>query len=312
MLKLQQSINKACDNFEYLINVLFISGSRKLQLAPGVSHWKYSHSKKSIPLLPDQTLITGYFDKITNDRRRIEELITVNKELRAILSKHQDAQLLQPNFMQRLVQHVEQNRTKGRNSYDEDMKAIALYLFVLSGPHAYDILHRNLTDAMPSLSSCRKYLAALERTDEGEIRFNRISEYIKKNDELPFVVIGEDDTKLSERPRYDAKNDEIVGLQLPLDRNGLPIRGSFKFTTLKEVQSYLRDNKTSSYAKLLTVRSITPGSKVYHLLVYGTRGADKGSDVGARWSFIFKEFAKIGIAVVGELLFNNFVNYFCN
>lgn len=157
-----------------------------------------------------------------------------------------------------------------------------------------------MPDALPSLSTCRKYLSAHERTNEGEVRFKQIAEYIKFNDELPFIVISEDDTKTSERPRYDPTNDEITGLQLPLDKDGLPIRGSFKFTTLKEAQRYLRNNRTTSYAKLLTARSITPDSKTYHLLVYGTRGSDKSAEIGARWGFIHREFEKIGIKIVGE------------
>lgn len=217
------------------------------------------------------------------------------------MRKTKDLELLQPGFLNRLFTHIRKNNNKGRNLYDEDIREIALYLYTLSGRSAYEVWQKNLRGGLPSVPSCQSYLKKCKRTDEGEILFERIAESLKKNNELPFIIIGEDDTKIDERPRYDPRNNEIVGIQLPLDNNGVPIRGSFKFTTLAEARSYLDNYQTTSYAKLLTARSLTPGSKTYHLLIYGTRGSDKATDVRPRWKFIFGEFAKLGITVVGKI-----------
>lgn len=85
---------------------------------------------------------------------------------------------------------------------------------------------------------------------------------------------------------------------MPLDEDGKPIRGSFKFTSLKSAQEYIANNPMATYAKIVNVRSLTPGSKVHVLVIYGTRGRDKAIDVHARWKFIQQEFASIGVELV--------------
>lgn len=105
---------------------------------------------------------------------------------------------------------------------------------------------------------------------------------------------------MAERQRYDPLRDEIVGIELPLSEDGVPIPGSFKFTSLEDARNYLKISKLSTYVKLITIRSIGPNSSVYHLVIYGTNGSDKAVDVHARWAYIYREFLKLGVVVVGK------------
>lgn len=90
-----------------------------------------------------------------------------------------------------------------------------------------------------------------------------------------FVWISEDDTKVTPRLHYNVRDDSIVGLELPLDENGVPKQSFFKFTTINAVQNYLEQYPLSSYVKLMTCRSLAPNSKVHYLVIYGTKGTEK-------------------------------------
>lgn len=88
---------------------------------------------------------------------------------------------------------------------------------------------------------------------------------------------------------------QIVGLMLPLSENGTPVENCFRFTTLRNVKEFIEKNSLSSYAKLITIRSIMPKATTYHLVIYGTQGSDRHVDVKQRWEYIMAEFAKRGI-----------------
>lgn len=177
-------------------------------------------------------------------------------------------------------------------------KVSALYIYVIAGPLSYESLCSNLQGSLPSISTVRRLLGKRKRIEEGYFRFAEIKKQMEERGEPMFVVCSEDDTKVSERPRYDALSDEIIGLQLPLNDEGIPIRHSFKFTTLSEAQHYLSTNSLATYAKLMTIRSLGPNAIAYQLVIYGTRGSDKAPDVHARWEFVRREFGKIGITVI--------------
>lgn len=244
---------------------------------------------------PKQSYITTYFDECSKDQRTINLLIEHNAELRDEIRRNKAEALLEPNFLHELVQHNMKNINKKRPSYNDHLKDIALYIFVLTGPKAYSTLSLNLRGSLPSLATVRRKLGQEQSISEAEFQFDHIKEQMLLKEETLTVAIAEDDTKITPRLRYDYINDEIVGLQLPLSGNGVPVRHSFKFTTLSEVKKYIEKNRLSSYAKLMTVRSIMPRSTTYHLVIYGTQGSDKFCDVKLRWEFVKTEFAKRGI-----------------
>lgn len=131
-----------------------------------------------------------------------------------------------------------------------------------------------------------------------------------QKDENLFVVLSVDDTKISERLRYDPQSNNVMGLQLPLNKDGVPIRGAFQFTTLADVQQFLSTSSMASYAKLMTITSLGPNSTTYHLVIYGTKGSDTSPDVNASCEFVQREFAKIGVTVLCKAL--QFIKLFAN
>lgn len=113
-----------------------------------------------------------------------------------------------------------------------------------------------------------------------------------------YGVVSEDDTKIVSRLRYDTGSNNVMGLRMNLDKNGVPIQDSFKFTTLADVQEFSSNNELSSYA----VTTLCPQLTTYHLVAYGTNGSDKAHDVRSRCEFVVREFAKVGIIVICKQL----------
>lgn len=191
---------------------------------------------------------TQFFDECSQDQRLINDLITRNKELEQALKDSAAASLAKPNFLQELLQHSVDNRGKSKYafSYTNHMKDVSLYLYVMSGPLVYKKLSKNLNSSMPSLATVRKMLASKNNFKEGHFRFDDIKGRMVVKGEPMYVVVAEDDTKTVEGLIFDPNSNLVMGLQMPLNDDGVPIHDAFKFTTLAAVQEYLLKNPLSS------------------------------------------------------------------
>lgn len=254
---------------------------------------------------PDDScrLIPEFFAEITRDQAEILRLLDSNQMLKKQIADSNATALLQSTFLQEMIQHSVRNQSKSkyRFTYTDHMREVALYIFVMSGPTVYKTLADNLKGSLPSLPSVRKILQGKESYTEGHFRFAEIKKMMEDKGEPMFVVISEDDTKVTERLRYDFNNDTIMGLNLPLNDNGVPVADAFKFTTLFDVQGYLTNNSMSTYTKLMTVTPLSTNSTSYTLVVYGTKGSDTAAEVRARVEYVRESFAEIGITVVGKI-----------
>lgn len=210
-------------------------------------------------------------------------------------------------LLDELTKHENQNRHLPKNGrrYSTYMKDMMLYFFINMGPLSYLDMKANFPNSIPSLRSTQDRLKTCEGMKEGVFEFDRIAEKMEQRNEPKFVVVAEDDTKIVERLRYDSKHDELVGLMLPIDENGIPIPGSFKFRSLSEVLKFYKEHKMSSYAKLMTVRSLHIDTPTYYLCFYGTRGSDNHQHVKARWEFVQREFKLRGIEVLCKLILSS-------
>lgn len=282
---------------------MFLDSSAKVKLRVSYNVWKNFEPSEHLPDPANQSLIVPYLEQCSRDQLTISNLLQANKDLMATIVQNNAEALLMPNFLAEMVQHEVKNRGKSKfaATYTTCSKEAFLYLFTLMGRSAYEVLHVNLPKILPSLSTIKRLLSSKASLEEGEFRFDFIAAEILRKGEQPFVICSEDDTKISERIVYDSASDQIMGLLLPLD-DGIPTRGSFKFTTLKAVQDYTKANPLSTYAKLMTIRSLTPNSTTHHLVIYGTKGSDKATDIRMRWEYVCSEFLKLGIIVLCELL----------
>lgn len=238
-----------------------------------------------------------FLKECTRDQRIIQELLEQNTVLRKALEARGTAkQVAHPKFLQALIDQCVKN-SSGKLTYTDPMKDVALYLYILSGPQAYEIWRQNL--ALPSISTVRRKLGKEEPVREGDIRAEAAKEFLITQDEPLFVFIAEDDTKTTPGVNYNVNDDTVIGLELPLDKNGVPIKSFFKFTSISAVQEYLKTYPISTYAKLVTCTSLKAGSRPFPLLIYGTHGSDRAEAVVLRWNHIYDALGEVGIKVIG-------------
>lgn len=185
----------------------------------------------------DDIPITTFFKETTRDQLVIQRLIEENVELKEELEKRQTAsQLGHPQFLQDLIQQSIDNNSGRKLSYTDAMKDTALYIFILGGPTVYRILRENLP--LPSLTTVKARLGAEAPAQEGELRVDIIKRLMNTCNEPLYVWIAVDETKIISELRYNVNDDTIVGLEMPLDPDGLPMTSFFKFTSIEVVQVY--------------------------------------------------------------------------
>lgn len=217
----------------------------------------------------------------------------------ALEKKGSREQLLHPTFLKDLIQLSMRRGEHKATTYSDAMKSFSLYLFILAGPTAYSVIRENLP--LPSIATVKRHLGQESYWTEGEIRAEQLKARLVITGEPLFVWCAEDETAITKRIRYKCDDDQIVGIQLPLDQHGLPIKGSFKFTSMQAARSYLRENKLSTYAKLIACRSLSTTSKTFFLTIYGTcPGSDNTQTIIARWDRITEILGEHGVIIVGK------------
>lgn len=243
--------------------------------------------------------ITGYFTETSRDQNRIKQLVKDNALLKQELKlRHLDESLCQPLFLQTLIEQNVKRASSKKLEYSDHLKKVSLYIFILTGPLAYEVLRSNLM--LPSISTVRQQLGKETPVKEGQLQIEPIKAAMELRKEPMFVWISEDDTKITSRIKYNITDDCVMGLELPLSINGVPEQSFFKFTSIDVVTRYLEKYPKSSYAKLVMCQSLSAKSEAYALIIYGTSGSDKTDAVNARWKYISESLSRSGITALGK------------
>lgn len=225
----------------------------------------YQHLTMRFTLTCDQLPITDFLDEVTQQQLIIRRLLADNKTFRDLLSQQKALEKVsRPNFLQELFdEHLKRTQRK-KSAYGESFKKSCTALRILMGRSAYKIFQANVVS--PSLATLNRTMNRGFAVKEGELVVEQTLRCLEANGEPLFAWLSEDDTKVQERRRYNSLDDTIIGLELPLDGDGMPQTGYFKFTSLAAASEYLRKYPTSSYLKLVTVTSLSPNARSYNVL----------------------------------------------
>lgn len=207
-------------------------------------------------------------------------------------------------FLKKLLLTSSQNvlREKGGYRYDKELQSFAMVFRLLSGPLAYDTLQKNLSCALPALSSVNRYTHKSNcRVNEGVLRCEELLQYLEERKLEKVVSLAEDATRIVGRVQYDSYTNQIMGFALPVnENNALPIPFSFPARNVGEIIGHFQAKNTVS--PLVNVLMAKPLSDEYApafcLLLYGTDNKYTGEDVTVRWQCIEDRLEKIGISVL--------------
>ena len=197
-----------------------------------------------------QLCTTDYYQILNN----IEKLMKQNEELRMLLRSTVSADEYQPTaecaddnlqppvtlVLQSILKNAIENSAKQpkQRRHPEILKKFAVLLFIYAGPLAYEFIHSNMAEAIPSLSTVKHIVHNYYcHIGEGEFRFDSLSSYLEDNGIPKVISIGEDATRVISRVEYVNKTNRCVGFVLPTDGNGLPMYDEFLAVSFEFMES---------------------------------------------------------------------------
>lgn len=218
-----------------------------------ISRRRYHHIDLRICADEFQPLITEFLMNCSRDQLIIKQLINNNKAFRDELEARKVRDRFnQPKFLQSLLAQSAGGKRLPR--YDQYMKDVSLYLFMTAGHMAYETLQKNLP--LPSIATVVRHLGKETPMREGASQIDSIKQEILQRGLPLYVWASEDDTKIQSRIRYNIDDDTILGLQLPLDTNGIPIQSFYKFTTIEVMETIINSTEDFTFARQKTQKKV--------------------------------------------------------
>ena len=190
----------------------------------------------------------------------------------------------------RIYENAKNNVHKKSNRHDHTVKKFALALLILTGKAGYELLQKNLKDALPAYSSLQRMMETKERMVEGTFYFNELVDHLNEWKASKFVHVQLDDTRIINQVVYDQFTDRFVGFILPL-LDGLPICDTFVFHTFEELQRAYQEHKDSiaKYVHCIVVQSVEVQVPSFVLSVLGTDSKYDNVVVSKRWQCTWGE-----------------------
>lgn len=192
------------------------------------------------------------------------------------------------------------NRSPQGYRYDDVIKQFAVYTRMMAGPLAYQTVQYNLRGAWPSLQSTNRFIQKTnEPVLEGIVRSKELYLYLMERKLSLVVSLSEDATRISGRPQYDRKTNQIVGFTPPISNtSGLPIPLSFPARNVKEIcEHFSGDNSESANVNVVVAQPLC-NAPSFCLLVYGFDNKHRAVDILNRWKSITTELKSQNIEVL--------------
>lgn len=179
------------------------------------------------------------------------------------------------------------------------MKALRAYLKMIGGPLTSETLHANLSLCWPSCSTSNNFFKNNSPAIiEGELRSQALLTYLQDRHMPLRVSLSEDAARIIATVSYDPNTNQLVGIALAINDNGMPIPFSFKARSVQEIQSHCTDsNVISSNAYVQMVQPQSRNVPPFCLLIFLTDNRFTAETVHSRWNFTTNELRQYGIKV---------------
>ena len=182
--------------------------------------------------------------------------------------------------------------------YDEILKLIAAYIYIVGGRIIYETLAKNLF--LPPITTPERIISSHSQSlFECIMRCKDLKEFLKTRN-LPLVVwLSVDATSLTGIIQYDQNTNQIVGFVVPLDKQGTPIPFSFPVTSACVIEKYFQDEKVASSLYTIIAQPLQNDAPYFCLCFYGTDNKFTAEHVLGRWDCTVHELKKYGKTVAG-------------
>lgn len=151
------------------------------------------------------------------------------------------------------------------------MKKFAALLYINAGFMAYNFIHCNIPEALPSLRTIQGIVQSqYQPFYEGYFHFDELIIHLKKHNAPLFVTVSEDATRIIKSVEYDPHTNRCVGFVLPSAVNGQVNADAFTVTLFKDIERYFAQNEIAKYAYVYTVQPLKEGIPSFCLACIGT------------------------------------------
>lgn len=115
-----------------------------------------------------------------------------------------------------------------RRRYSDAIKNFGIYLYIMCGKQAYEVISNNLPFPHPG-TILQSISMQKENVIEGKLRVKELSDYLTRMNAPRNIWLSEDGSGIIPKACYDSGSNQIVGLVLPIsNEDGQPI--SYTYT----------------------------------------------------------------------------------
>lgn len=118
---------------------------------------------------------------------------------------------------------------------------------------------------------------------EGELRCEQLAEYLDQIKAPRKVWLSEDGSGIIAQVEYDPSTNQLVGLVLPNDKNGMPIPFTFTPNSISQIKDQMDHNARSTLVYLVLAQPMKDNAAPFILQVFGSDNKFKSNDVLQRW-----------------------------
>lgn len=131
-----------------------------------------------------------------------------------------------------------------------------------------------------------------ERIVEGELRAEKLNNYLEEIKSPKHVFLSEDASGIVKSVVYDVYSNQLVGIVLPFnDTNGMPKMLSFEAKSAQDIEKYLSLPK-STLVYIMVAQPLEIGAAPFILQMFGTDNKFGTNEVLNRWAYTETELNK--------------------
>lgn len=295
------------------------STSTTLVTSPVTSKWKSDKYQRSSrlkrqrerSLMTDkhqQSIITNYYPIIDS----VQKLLNENKNLQKQLLDEMSSNLKVTRVYNsnRLLKYLYESALKNKkvtakesqyhNRFDDTIKKISTYLFIIGGRLLYETLYCNMKNVLPSITTIFRHIdQTQDKIIEGNFRFKELRIFLVKRN-LPLQIwISEDATRITGKIEYDEYTNKLVGFVLPLENRCPQTDTYYIATSAKAMINYYNTSTKANYAYVIMAQSIDDRAPSFCVSIFGTDSRFTHDDVIKRWDVMKSLAAKEEIEILG-------------
>lgn len=144
------------------------------------------------------------------------------------------------------------------NVYDQHFMRFCTLLYARAGKKAYSALELNGT--MPTVEACKKNIKQnYGELNIGKIYGKKLREHLERHNLPKSVTISEDATRLKTFVKYDPRSQELIGMVMKNESNGLPNHIKLKVKTPQDIMYLMKNYQRANFIEVIMAKSIAGG-----------------------------------------------------